>query len=134
MIRSIFINVLLHEVSLKAPRQHSKPSHKLLCLPLCLDVIHAINHTATQNLHAYVYAANPLVADSPGALGAQEIELAERLGKTQEASSDDLQKDPVLSSFLDELSGRVNKRPVAEYEGKMQPVSALPCCDVITNL
>ena len=70
------------------------------------------------------FAANPLVADSPGQLGAQEAELAERLGKTQEASPDDLQKDPVLSGFLDELSGRVNKRPIAEYEGQMQPVSA----------
>ena len=63
------------------------------------------------------------MADSPGPLGQQEAELAERLGKTEEASSDDLQKDPVLSSFLDELSGRVSKRSIAEYEGKMQSVS-----------
>lgn len=65
------------------------------------------------------------MADSPGPLGAQEIELAERTGKTSEASSDDLQKDPVLSSFLDQLGGRVTKRPTLEYEGKMQPVRPL---------
>lgn len=71
------------------------------------------------------------MADSPGPLGAQEAELAERLGKTQEASSDDFQKDPVLSGFLDELSGRVNKRPIVEYEGKMQPVSIWLVFDIL---
>ena len=70
-------------------------------------------------------AGNPLVADSPGPLGEQEIKLAEETGKVSEASSDDLQKDPVLSNFLDQLGGRVTKRNVREYEGPMQPVRPL---------
>lgn len=66
-------------------------------------------------------AANPIVADK--ALGGQISELAGELGSPPVVfEGSDLQKDPVLSNFLDQLSGSVKKRSVREYEGEMQQV------------
>ena len=55
--------------------------------------------------------------------------MNEGLGKAEPVPVNDLQKDPVLGNFLDQLSGSVKKRAVREYEGEMQQVCIFgtPC-------
>jgi hypothetical protein len=67
----------------------------------------------------------PKSAEAPvdGAMDVRAAQAAAQPDREKNAAVDAMRKDPVLSSFLDQLGGSVAKRQVQEYYGEGIPVT-----------